>query len=299
MNYRELKRFCDEKIKSYPELQKRYKKEIIVAKRFYDNDRNLYEEFIEKKEKIDKRYIIPFLLGLTEEVIDKNPEYIQVKPGASGGIDIDSDFAPQAKEKVTEYLKNKFGEDRVVSVGTYSRMGISSAAKDLLRIYKVDFKESNAFTSSLDSNASWEDNISKIKGENPQLYSFYLKHQKILDIVPKLINKVRQTGKHAGGVVVLDQPVYELIPIERVTDVLVSAFPESAQHQVLDELGVIKFDLLGISILDVVSNAVDSIDEKIYLIEDDDGIIKVVDESYINKEIEKLWKMFGLLLIFI
>jgi len=288
MNYRELKRFCDEKIKSYPELQKRYKKEIIVAKRFYDNDRNLYEEFIEKKEKIDKRYIIPFLLGLTEEVIDKNPEYIQVKPGASGGIDIDSDFAPQAKEKVTEYLKNKFGEDRVVSVGTYSRMGISSAAKDLLRIYKVDFKESNAFTSSLDSNASWEDNISKIKGENPQLYSFYLKHQKILDIVPKLINKVRQTGKHAGGVVVLDQPVYELIPIERVTDVLVSAFPESAQHQVLDELGVIKFDLLGISILDVVSNAVDSIDEKIYLIEDDDGIIKVVDESYINKEIEKL-----------
>jgi len=290
MTYKELKKFCDEKIKEYPQYEKAYRKEIIVAKRFYDNGRNLFEELSGEKRNItNNKYIIPYLLGNSKNV-DENqvPDYIQVKSGASGGIDIDSDFAPHAKEKVADYVRNKYGESNVISVGTFTRLGVSSAAKDLLRIHKIDFKESNAFTSALDSSITWEENLEKLRGENPTIYQTYVRYKDILDLTPKFVNKVRQVGKHAGGLVILNRPVYELVPVERVNNTLVSAFPESAQQQVLDELGVIKFDILGITILDVIANAIESIDEKIFLIEDDDGIVKAVPESYIDEEIKKL-----------
>ena len=286
MEYTDLKKICVEKIKEYPDLQKKFRKEIIIAKRFYDNKRDLYEELkdaYDNGKHISKRYIIPFLLGFTNEVIDLKEEYIQVMPGASGGIDIDSDFSSLAKENVKEYLVKKYGEDRVISVGTYSRLGLSSAAKDLLRLYKVSYEDSNKFTKRLNSDLSWEENIELMKLEAPDLYKFYQDNIEILEMVPRFVNKIRQVGRHAGGIIILPKPVYECFPVERVNDDLVSAFPESGSSQILDELGYIKFDILAISILDVIKNSIDLIDEKIYLIEDDDGINKVVPESYLRK----------------
>lgn len=288
MNYKEIKNFCDEKIKEFPEYAERYKKEIVALKRFQNNDRNIYEEFENNKEKIDNRYIIPFLLGFTKKVdLSKDLDMIQVKPGASGGVDVDVDLSPEAKEKVTEYLRNKFGEDRVISVGTYTKMGVASAAKDLMRIYEVPFKESNSFTGELNSQESWQENLERIKFSRPDLYSIYEKYKDILDLVPYFVNKVRQSGKHAGGVVVTDRPINELVPVDRVSGNLVTAFPESGQVQTLDEVGIVKFDILGISILDVVANTIDSINEKMYMIEDDDGLTKIVPESYIDSQIKE------------
>jgi hypothetical protein len=284
--FKELKSFCDEKIKEYPGLEKKYKKEIIMAKRFYDNGRNLFKELNKKKDKVSTNYVIPFLIGVTEEVTDEEWEYIQVKPGASGGVDIDSDFSTETKSKVQEYLFNKYGKDCVLHVGTSNRLGSASAAKDLLRIYKVDYQASNSFTTCLEATLSWEDNVKMLKEKYPAQYQFYLENKKVLDMVPFFVDKVRQTGKHAGGIVILPEPVYNYIPVERVAGEIASAFPESAQEQVLDEIGVVKYDILAISILDVIKNAIDLIDEKLYLIEED-GIQKVVPQSYIDKEISK------------
>lgn len=83
--YEELKGFCDKEIRKYPELKSKYVKEIIIAKRYYDNGRNLFQELKEKNNKLNRQYIIPFLLGLTSEVEDKPIDMVQVKSGASGG----------------------------------------------------------------------------------------------------------------------------------------------------------------------------------------------------------------------
>lgn len=285
MIYKELKKYCDEKIKKYPEHEKKYKKEIIIAKRFYDNNRNLFDELTNAKEKISTRYVIPFLLGLTKKITDEPFEYIQVKSGVSGGIDIDSDFSALAKGKIQEYLKDKYGEDCVVHVGAFSRLGIASAAKDLLRVYKINFTKSNSFTKKLDSKLSWKENLSLLKNSDKNLYKFYEDHKEILDLVPNFINKIRQVSVHAGGIVILPSPVYEHIPVDRVKGKLVSAFPESSSTQILDELGYVKFDILAISILDVVRKSIDMIEEPLFLIKED-GVAKIVCESYI-KEKEK------------
>ena len=280
-NYRELKDYCDTEIKQYPQYLEKYKKEIVLAKRYYDNDINLVELLNTKIP--STKYVIPFLLGLTEKITDEEWEYRFVKKlETNSAIDIDLDFDPVGKEKIQKYLVEKFGEDRVLHVGTFSRLGPSSAAKDLLRIYKIDFKESNSFTSLLQQTLSWEDNLKNLQEKFPTQYAFYIKHKDILDLTPFFINKIRQVSMHAGGIIILDRPVYERIPIDRVSGSLVTAFPESAQEQVLDEIGVVKFDILAISILDVIRSTIQMLEgKKLFLIEED-GIQKIVDEEYVK-----------------
>ncbi len=287
LTYKKLREFCDKKMKEYPGLnEKRYRKEMLLAKYYYDNDINLVEYLKENSNKVSSRYYIPFLLGITGIITDKEWQYRFIKEGSSGGVDIDMDFDPAGRDKIHEYLIDKFGKDRVLTVGTFSRLGPASAAKDLLRIYKVNFTESNKFTKVLTKELSWKENIENIRLNFPDQHKFYEKNKTVLDLTPYFINKIRQSSKHAGGLVITDEPFYNLIPIDRVTGEVVTAFPESAQEQVLDELGIVKFDLLRIEVLDIVRNTIDSIKEKLYLIEED-GIMKIVPSSYIDEEAKK------------
>ncbi len=287
MTFEELKEVCDEEVKKYPHLEKKYRKELPVAQRFYKNGRNLYQEFIDKKDKIDTRYIIPYLLRITDTWIEKPPVYVQVKSGASGGIDIDTDWQGDGREKIYNYLNKKYGSERVLHVGTFSTLGPASAAKDILRANSIDFGKSNKFTKVLEKQETWQENLDRIKANDKDNWKFYLDNKEVLDDVPHLIGKIRQSGKHAGGIVVSEKPIYNYIPVDRVKGEVVTAFPESGSNTVLDEIGIIKYDILGISILDVMAEAIEMVDEKMYEIEED-GIRKVVPASYIDKEIEKL-----------
>ncbi len=287
MEYIEIKKICDEKIKKYPEYLKRYKREMIIFGRFFKNKRDIMSEFEKRKNEIDNRYIIPFLLGYTDSVdLSKEPEYVQVFPGSSGGIDVDTDMSPAGRDALFKYLQGKYGEDKVFSVGTYSRLGIKSAIKDLLRVYKIDFKDGNAFTGKLDSTLSFDDNIKMIEETYPDLFRFYKRHHEIIDMAKVLDGKVRQISKHAGGICILDRPIYELIPVEKVGGEVLTAFPESGSDSTLDEIGIIKFDMLRITVLDIIKSCIEQVEEDLVMIEDDDGIIKIVPESYLSKQKE-------------
>ena len=84
----DLKELCEKSdrfVELTDEQMKIYKKEIKIAKRFYDNGRNLYEEFLEEQDALQTNYIIPYILRLTNSFTNEKQVYVQVKPGASGG----------------------------------------------------------------------------------------------------------------------------------------------------------------------------------------------------------------------
>jgi len=286
VEFEELKKICDEKIKEFPDFQKQYRKEIIGAKRYYNNGTNLYEEFVNKKEKIDNRYVLPFLLGFTNKIdTSKEMELVQIKQGDTGAIDIDTDSPSYLKESIFNYLSEKYGKENVLKVGTQSRLGFKSATKDILRVFGIPFKESIEFTSVIDNELSWEDNIKNIAENYPDKYEFYLKHKKKIDLAQDFNGKVRQNGVHAGGVIVTDKPVYEYIPVERISGVPVTAYPESGSEAVLDKNHIVKFDFLSITILDVMTYALEILQKKktkLFLIEED-GIKKIVPEEYLQE----------------
>jgi len=293
LNYEELKEHCSKKIVSLYKENKidkdfiiRYKEEIRIAKRFYDNGRNLYDELSANKERLDERYTIPYLCGFTSSVLDLPPEFIQVKD-IVGSPDYDADMSPSGKEAVKKYLIEKYGADRCIPVGAFSTFGPASAAKDLLRVYSVDFKKSNDFTIALDSSLSWEENLEMLKASNEKQYKFYLANREALDKVPFFVDKIRQTSVHAGGLAIVDAPIYKRCPVDRVGDQIVTAFPESGSEATLDEIGVIKLDNLSVSILDVIKSAIEMVNEKMFLIVEN-GITKIVPQSYIDKEINRI-----------
>jgi DNA polymerase-3 subunit alpha len=186
---------------------------------------------------------------------------------------------------VFKHLQEKYGYDRVLHVGTYSRLGIKSAIKDLTRVYGIGtFEQNNRMSSLIPADIdNWPDAVEWFKKNRTDMYDYYLKHKDVFDLIPHFMNKIRQVGKHAGGVVITDKPIYEYAPVDRVQGELVTAYEESAQRQILDEIGLIKLDLLGIVVLDVIKNTIDLIKEKLFLVEDDDGIVKVMTESQIKE----------------
>lgn len=263
----------------------RLNRELYRAKIAYENGINVIDT-IKTTKNISDAYVIPYILGITKEVdLDKPLDIVPVKPG-SGGLDIDSDIAGSGKDLVFKHLQEKYGKERVTYVGTYTIEGIKPAVKDLLRTLDVPFKESNDFCSAFnDELETWEEILEDLKNNNPSQYALYLKYKDKLDYVPKLQNFVRGKGTHAGGCMIFEKPVYEWIPINRVKDDLATAFCESGNNTELDDFGYLKLDLLGLNTCDIINDTVDSITEELIMIEDDDGLVKIVGKSYVPLEL--------------
>ena len=290
MNFLEFKTLVLEKAKEKG-LGKnaliRLRTELFHAEVYYKDVGDLYEDLKTKTIKT-KAGVIPYILGFTDE-LDLNSIITlkQIKPGSSGGIDVDSDFSGLGRELVIKYLKNKYGDDCVTPVGTVSTLQMKVACKDLLRYACATVAEANDFTKELDDEISFEENIKRLLAGNSSAKDIYLKYQKILDLVPRFLGKARNVGKHAGGVVLTPKPIWNYCPVELSSDTIVTAFPENGGNTVLDEIGLVKLDLLAISVLDVIQETIDLINEQLYLIEED-GIQKIVPESYIKERMNEV-----------
>lgn len=194
---------------------------------------------------------------------------------------MDSDFSGEGRDKVIKYLKSKYGDDCVTPVGTVSTLQMKVACKDLLRYATCSVADANTFTSELDDELTFEENIAHFLKSNSPAKEIYLKYQKVLDLVPRFLGKARNIGKHAGGVVVTPKPIWNYCPVEKSDETIVTAYPENGSNTVLDEIGLIKLDLLAISVLDTIEETFDLIDEPLYLIEED-GNQKIVPLSYLK-----------------
>lgn len=285
MDFQEFKRLVLQKAKEKNLDKKgliRLKTELFHANVYYQDIGDLYED-LKAKEIKTKSGIIPFLLGLTDEVNLNEPlTFKQVKPGDSGGIDVDSDFSGDGRQRVIKYLKSKYGEDCVIPVGTAITLQMKNCCKDLLRYACASVAEANDFTKELDDELSFEDNIKKIMSSDSPVKETYLKYQKVLDLVPQFLGKVRNRGKHAGGVVLTPKPIWNYCPVEMAGEEITTAFEENGSNTVLDKISLVKLDLLAISVLDTIVETFGLVNEDLYLIEDDDGTQKVVPASYLE-----------------
>ena len=287
MEFNELKTLVAKKIKEYPEYKDRALKELRRAKWLLKDGVNIADEILNSEKKIDDRYVLPFFLGKTDKVdLSKPLEIVQIKRGGGSGLDIDTDFEPKAKEAAKQMLIEKYGPERVMGVAAYGTVGLASAIKDILRKCDVPLKESNDFCKELNEDLSFEENM-KMYAENfPALYETYERNKAYLDFTPRIMGQVRQVGQHAGGCLIMDKPVWEYIPVVHTKDGVASAFVENGGNTELDELGVIKYDFLAITVLEVISNAVESVDEELVKILDDDGIVKIVGASYVKNKLK-------------
>ena len=184
--------------------------------------------------------------------------------------DVDMDFEPRIRENVKQYLIDKYGADKVVSIGNYSLSKVKGAIKDASRIYNVDFVEVNKVTNAIpdsdyiDGDKEFIDHLTyeQLTEKYDDLKKFFEKYPDVDRLFRRLRNSIRSIGKHAAGVVVSSVPLNNWIPLMRSKEHIITCNTEGGDYHELTGQGFVKYDILGLNNLQVVNDTCKLIKER-------------------------------------
>lgn len=247
-----LLRRCSEALKERgladkPPYRERLKKEILEIDNQAEHEYflSLYDKKL-RFPKNENNLLVAYLLGLAEDFdIESEHTYIQGE-----FPDIDVDYLPVVQDYLrNDYAPRAFGRDRVVNIGNYGTYGIKSALLDMTRVHGLDKTEIQVITKNLEDKddegkpITWD----KAVEISPQLSDWCLRNPDVADAAKRLVNRIKNRGKHAGGTVISSTKIDDLVPLMTDTDGNpVSGWTEGLHDQDLQPVGLIKFDVLAI-----------------------------------------------------
>jgi DNA polymerase-3 subunit alpha len=177
-----------------------------------------------------------------------NPERITMP-------DIDIDFCIEGRERVIQYVKDKYGHDKVCQIITFGTMMAKGVIKDVARTLDLPFEDANAITNlipdqlkiTLKEALEKEPKLTELIDANPKV-------RKIFEIAKKLEGITRHASKHAAGIVISPQRIDHMLPIyiPPKTNELVTQYAMTE----LETIGFLKIDMLGLKNLTLVDKVV-------------------------------------------
>lgn len=197
--------------------------------------------------------------------------------------DIDVDVPINKREEVISYIKNKYGVDKVAQMVTFNTMKGRGAIKDVLRVYgNISFDEMNNITKSIPDEAKIADELQEMKEETGEAsiirWSLENNVEKLKEwcyvddnnqlqgpLAKRFEQAIRLEGtktnqsKHAAGIAISAEPLQEICPM--VYDSKNNQLIAGMEMQDLEALGVIKFDILGIAMLDKIMTIQDILEK--------------------------------------
>ena len=180
-----------------------------------------------------------------------NPERITMP-------DIDMDFPDNKREEVIQYVINKYGKEKVVSIITFGTFQGKSAIRDVGRILEID----TVILDELSKNLSSANNsLDVFKKEHPKEFSYYTNIDKIkelIDVATKLNGLVKHISTHAAGIIITGDDIRKHSPIQLG---LLGAYQTQYEASDLEDIGLLKFDFLGISNLTTISETLKLIEK--------------------------------------
>ncbi len=192
-----------------------------------------------------------------------NPERISMP-------DIDLDFDERRRSEMIAYATNKYGEDRVAQIITYSNIKSKQALKDATRVLGYPYAIGDKITKALPPTIMGKDiTLSGIfdpkndrygeAGEVRTLYETDIDAKRIVDTAMGLEGLKRQWGVHAAGVILSKEPLLEVIPIHRRESdgAIITQFDMGA----CEAIGLLKMDFLGLRNLSVLDDCLINIKE--------------------------------------
>lgn len=204
--------------------------------------------------KNDNNIFVAKLLRLVDDFdINKESEHV-----LGEFPDIDMDFI----KVVRDYLKNvwapiAFGKDNVCAIGNYTTFGIKSSLIDMVRVHDKDRSEILSLTTKIGLKDDDGKNLTfdKALETYKELKEYCDRNPDVADSARRLIYRNRGKGKHAGGLIIANCRIDNLVPLihskddDDNVDIPVSAFVEGLHGQDLGPLGLIKFDMLVINLM--------------------------------------------------
>ncbi len=171
--------------------------------------------------------------------------------------DFDIDFCRDKRAKTFDYVTEKYGADRVCQIVTFGRLKAKAAIKDAARVLGFSFDESDLLTKMIpEAPGTTLDDAQKADPRINQLCTPGSRYGRLWEVSLKIEGLARQTGKHAAGVVIADQPIRNYAPLYKNDDGSVVTQYDMGN---LDYVGLIKFDFLGLLSLTINDHAVRNI----------------------------------------
>lgn len=217
--------------------------------------------------------LVSYLSGIT--VI--NPVEYQVpferflNPERPSAPDIDMDIADNRRDELIEYARQKYGEDKVVQIGTFGTMMARAAVRDVARalghpyslgdmIAKLIPFGKQGFPVSIKSSLESVPELAEAHKRDPAA-------RECLDLAQKIEGNARHVGVHAAGVVMGPRPITEYAPIQ-LDPKGGKTITQYDMYSIAEEyggVGLLKFDFLGLTNLSVLADSVERVRERLHI----------------------------------
>jgi DNA-directed DNA polymerase III PolC len=180
-----------------------------------------------------------------------------LSPARTDIPDIDLDFCSRRRDKVLDYVRRTYGEDRVAQVSTVSTLRLRSAVRETAKAYGLDETQIKQLTSRLPrryhpaSRRRDRRTVEDILGELDDPHT-----QTIVREASRIVGLPHHLGVHPGGVVITPGPLTDTVPVQWATKgFLITQY----DYRDVEAIGLPKLDMLGISALTVLADAAELI----------------------------------------
>lgn len=181
-----------------------------------------------------------------------NPERVSMP-------DIDIDFAPSGRQKVINYVVDKYGEEQVAQIVTFGTLKAKLAVRDVGRALDVPLSDVNRVAKLIPFDPKMTlDRAMELSAELKTAYESEPKIKELIDISRELEGLPRHAGTHAAGVVITSEPIVDYVPLQLNKENFVTT---QFTKDTVEELGLLKMDFLGLRNLTVIENAVSIIEK--------------------------------------
>jgi DNA polymerase III subunit alpha len=190
-----------------------------------------------------------------------------LNPGRISMPDIDLDFRDDRRAEMLDYCVHKYGNDKVAQIITFGTMGTKAALRDVARVMEIPLPEVDRVAKLVPfvsgRNTTMEDAMAV--PEFKEIYKSQPHLKELIDTAAKMEGTVRNAGTHAAGVVISDKPILEYLPLHRPTsnsdDTPIKTVTQF-EMGILDSLGMLKVDFLGLITLSIMAKACDMIEKR-------------------------------------
>jgi DNA polymerase III subunit alpha len=197
-----------------------------------------------------------------------------LNPGRISMPDIDLDFRDDRRAEMMAYAARKYGDDKVAQIITFGTLGARAAIRDVGRVMDIPLSEVDKVAKLVPNIPGKPVSISQALEEVPEFKQVYDSEEylrELIDTAKDMEGVVRNAGTHAAGVIITDEPVVEYVPLHRPTGSTVSEdnpikTVTQFEMSIVDALGLLKVDFLGLSTLTIMAKACDLIRERYGLI---------------------------------
>ena len=216
--------------------------------------------------------VVAYCLGITEVdpfrydlIFERflNPDRVSMP-------DIDTDFDDEGRQKVIEYVSQKYGRSQVAQIVTFGSMAAKSAIRDISRVLKLPLPKADHLAKLVPDKPGTT--LAQAFKEVPELEAVRKDPNtlegKVLHLATSLEGVSRHTGIHAAGIIIAPDNITQYVPVtqDKSTGMLVTQYDGS----VVEQVGMLKMDFLGLTTLSIIKDAV--------------GLLKVGKKVDINPE---------------